>query len=187
MHQQEELFAPDVVNETRNSRLISAISAITYSPSKRNENAFIQTLIESNLILLSLEAPRPPSGYITRLDEEGFGYYGIDTKISLVQLNSHLKDHNNQATKQLMLPVFTESSYVHKIPGLSDFHGLAMSAIDVLELCIIAKSEILSINPGSKCQLDISRDSVEELVINLRKNGFLPQKESLLVDSHIDF
>jgi hypothetical protein len=168
--QNNEPFAPDPVNAIVNQELRAAIRAMLYSENKRNLDGFLRVFLESDLIVLTLEAPISQNNDILHMDEEGFGYYGKGTQIPLVQLQDD--------SGKMILPVFTESLQVHTIEGLNEFHGLAVSAPLLLEMCVMAGSDFFCINPGSKEEFTIERISVIEIVTQLRINKILPETPS---------
>lgn len=169
--QNNEIFAPDPVNTIVNQELRAAIRAMLYSENKRNLDGFLRVFLESDLIVLTQEPPKQKNNNILHLDEEGFGYYGIGTRIPLVQLQ-----HDSG---KMILPVFTESLQVHTIEGLNDFHGLAVSAPLLLEMCVMAGSDYFCINPGSEEEFTIERISIIEIVTQLKVNGLLPKETSI--------
>ncbi|HMO18483.1 MAG TPA: SseB family protein [Oligoflexia bacterium] len=174
--QLQEDFSPDPVNSIENRALESAIRAVLYSNFEKNHKNFIRTLLNSTLILLTENPIRNPEGKILKLDEEGYGYYSKGTNIPLVQLNDE--------TGRLILPVFSASKYVHAISGLSAFHGLAVPALQALEIFKAAESQVLSLNPGSQEHLDIDRYSLLSLISELKEKGVLSEESGVVLNSH---
>lgn len=169
----EEIDIPDPVNTTVNPQLRAAIRAMLYSENKRNLDGFLRVFLESNLIVLTLEPLESTDGTsLSRKDEEGFGYYKEGTNIPLVQLTSE--------TGRMVLPVFTESCLVQCVPGLEDFNGLLLSAPLILEMAYETGSNTFCINPGSKEEFKIERESIIELVHQLREHGILSKEPSAL-------
>jgi hypothetical protein len=162
---------PDPVNTVINSGLRAAIRAMLYSENKRNLDGFLRVFLQSDLIVLTLNAPEPPESDILQLDEEGFGYYQPGTNIPLLQLNTD--------EGRMILPVFTESCLVHCIAGLEDYHGLLLSVPLILEMAVEAGTDSFCINPGSEEEFSIERVSIIELVSQLKENGILAQDPSV--------
>ncbi len=160
-----EDFKPDIVNNLKNPALESAIRAVYFSPSKTNISGFFRVLIESTMVVLTLSAPKNDDG-INYSDESGFSRFDIGTKIELVQL----KDEN----EELILPIFTEAKHVHRVAGLENFHGMAISALNILEMAIAAKSAKVVFNLGSVEQLELDRPHMMEIVKQFRNFNLLP-------------
>ena len=173
---QSEEFAPDVVNSLKNSPLLSAIRSLLYSNNDRNRDAFVRTLLSSTLLVLTKEAPRTPKKSILNYNEEGYAQYGQDTQIPLVQLNSDIG--------ALILPVFTESSFVHNMKGLNEFNGLAVSAQNILEMSLTAQSSAICINPGSQEFIMLERRLIKDIVLDLKSNAQLPQENLMTFNGH---
>lgn len=171
-----EEFSPDVVNSLQNPLLLSAIRALLYSNDERNRDSFTRTLLSSTLIVLTTEAPQIPPNTILNINEEGYAQYNKATKIPLVQLNSDIGT--------LILPTFTESKYVHKMKGLNEFHGLAVSASDLLEMSLIAQSSAICINPGSHEFIMLDRNLIEGLVEDLKSKYKIPQEDLMTFHGH---
>ncbi len=165
-----EVELPDPVNSIINSQLRSAIRAMLYSENKRNLDGFLRIFLQSDLIVLTLEAPELPESETLKIDEEGFGYYQPGTNIPLVQLTTE--------EGKMILPVFTESCLVHCISGLEDFHGLLLSAPLILEMAVQAGTDTFCINPGTEEEFKIERVSIIELVTQLKLHGILPKEAS---------
>ena len=170
-------FAPDIVNSITNEQLESALRAMLYSSNKSNLNGFIRSLLESTLIVLTDGPPITPEGRTLNIDEEGFAYYAKGTNLKLVQFHSE--------SEGLILPTFTQSAHVHRIRGLSNYHGLAIPAISLLETCIVAETNKLIFNPETAESLEIDRKSLSDLVSQLQISGLL-QNETALQKGHID-
>ena len=173
---ESEEFAPDVVNTLKNSPLHSAIRALLYSNNSKNTETFFRTFLDSTLIVLTNEAPISPENTILNYDEEGYVHYCKDTQVPLVQLNADIGT--------LVLPVFTESKYVHKVKGLNEFNGLAVSAPNLLEMSLIAQSSAICINPGNPEFLMLDRGLIEELVEDLKRTQKLPKEDLMTFHGH---
>ena len=156
-------FAPDLVNTLENSKLNSAIRAELFSPGSRNSKNFLRTFLDSSLIVLIDGSVKIPDKAILNFDEEGFAYYPKCSKVPLVQLNDQ--------SGFLLLPAFTESKYVQIIEGLAGFTGLVVSSMSLLEMFVAAGSRTLIVNPGSKEQLNIEGESINEMLDVVRRNG----------------
>lgn len=173
---EDESCSLDPLNSLRNPHLESAIRAMLYSESPRNRDGFIRVLLESKLILLTETPIERPSKYPLLTDEKGFSNYEKDSKIPLVQL----KDEQGR----LILPVFTNSSFVHVIQGLNVFNGLIVSAPQALEMCSSAQSDLFSLNPGSPEHLNLHRPSILELVQKLKEHALLPKEGNVQFEGH---
>ncbi len=168
-------FAPDIVNTIENPRLLCSLRALLYSNNEQNRQTFFRIFLESSLIALTTEAPRIKSDQILNTSEDGYNLYDKDTEISLIQLNSN--------TGGLILPIFTEAKFVIA-SGLNIYHGIALSAKDVLEMALIAESESLVINPASPEFLVLDRSLIKDLVKDLKSSYKLPPEDSLTLVSH---
>lgn len=173
---ESEEFAPDVVNTLNNSPLHSAIRSLLYSNNSKNTDAFFRTLLNSTLIVLTNEAPIAPDNVILKYDNEGYIQYNKNTQVPLVQLNSDINT--------LVLPVFTESKYVHKIKGLNKFNGLAVSSPDLLEMSLVAESSAICINPGNPEFLMLDRSLIKDLVADLKRTERLPEEDLMTFHGH---
>lgn len=166
----------DIVNSVKNPLLISSIRAMRYGANDRNRENFLRTFTRSTLVCLTTSAPITPDHSIPETDEEGFNLYGVDTRISLVQITTE--------DNSLYLPVFTDCSAVRKVPGLCDYHGLALNAKTILEMAITAESAGIILNPGTDEHTILDRELIGELVSDLRSKDLLPEEKSLNLISH---
>jgi len=173
---QEEAFAPDLVNNLRNPLLLSAIRALLYSNDDRNREAFFRTLLNSTLLVLTNTPPKTPKETILNYDAKGYSQYQPNTEMPLVQLNSDIGT--------LILPVFTDTRHVQKLKDLRGFHGLAVSTHDLLEMSLIAESNAICINPGSPEFIMLDRKLIEGLVADLKANAQVPEKELMTFHGH---
>jgi hypothetical protein len=171
----QDNFAPDVVNTLENPRLLSSLRALLYSNNEQNKKTFFRIFLESNLIALTTEAPKTKPDSILKTSEDGYNLYDKNTEISLIQLNS--------STGGLILPIFTETKFVIA-SGLNIYHGIALSAKDILEMALIAESESIVINPASPEFLVLDRNLIKDLVRDLKSSYKLPPEDSLTLVSH---
>lgn len=168
-------FSPDAVNTLENPRLLCSLRALLYSNNEQNRQTFLRIFLDSNLIVLTTEAPRITPGQILKTSEDGYNLYDKDTEISLIQLNSN--------TGGLILPIFTETKFVIA-SGLNQYHGIALTAKDILEMALIAESESIIINPASPEFLALDRNLIKDLVSDLKSSYKLPPEDSLTLRSH---